>query len=92
MNPEDLSRDFFCPWCRSNHFYKVGVQSSKTGRFTIVEGLYRCAGCSVVFTDPEALTHLVQDRIVDRPHYRERRPMREYPPDAITVWKKKEPE
>ena len=33
---------------------------------------------------------LVQDSIVDRPHYRERRPTREYPPDAVTTYKPKD--
>lgn len=87
MTPDQLSRGFFCPLCRSNHLKLVGVRSSKTGRFTIVDGLYQCAGCSAVFTDPGAFTQLVQDTIVDAPHHRERRPTREYPPDALTTWR-----
>jgi hypothetical protein len=63
----------------------VGVKSSITGRFTIVDGLYQCAGCTAVFTDPTAFTQLVRDSIVDAPHHRERKPTREYPPDAITA-------
>ena len=88
MGPEDLLRDYYCPLCRSNHFKKVGVNSSKTGRYVIVEGLYACAGCSVVFTDPPAFTQLVQDSIVEQPHYRERVATREYPPDSVTTRKR----
>lgn len=86
MHPDDLSRDYYCPWCRSNHFKLVGVRSAKSRQYTIVDGLYQCAGCSIVFTDPQAFSSLVQDTLVDRPHYRERRPTREYPPDAITSY------
>jgi hypothetical protein len=89
MQPEDFIHDFYCPHCHSNHFKRVGVHSSKTGRFVIVDGLYHCSGCSVVFTDPHAFTQLVQDSIVDRPHYRERRATREYPPDALTLRRRK---
>jgi hypothetical protein len=86
MKPEDLSRNYFCPLCRSNHYKLVGVCSSKTKQFMLVDGLYQCAGCSVVFTDPQAFTQLVQDTRVERAHYRERQPTREYPPDAVTVF------
>lgn len=85
MKSEDLSRGFYCPLCRSNHFKLVGVTSTKTGHYTIVDGLYQCAGCTAVFTDPGSFTELVQDSIVNAPHYRERRATREYPPDAVTV-------
>jgi hypothetical protein len=88
MSPEDLNHDFYCPLCRSNHLKLVGVTSSKTGRFTVVDGLYQCAGCSVVFTDPVAFTQLVQDSIVDGEHYRVRTVTREYPPDAVAVRKR----
>lgn len=90
MSPEDLTHDFFCPLCRSNHLRLVGVRSSKTGTYTIVDGLYQCAGCTTVFTDPAAFTQLTQDSIVDRPQYRERRATREYPPDAVTSRRRKD--
>jgi hypothetical protein len=31
----------------------------------VVDGLYQCAGCSLVFTDPQAFTKLMQDSIVN---------------------------
>ena len=85
MSPEDLVRNFYCPLCRSNHLLHVIVRSSKTGQSVRVDGLFQCAGCTAVFTDPAAFTQLVQDSIVDAPRHRERRPTREYPPDAVTV-------
>ena len=88
MTPEDLNHDYYCPFCGSNHFKLVTVPSRKTRTPVVVDGLYHCAGCSVVFTDPESFVHLMRDSIVDRPHYRERRPMREYPPDAVTKRKR----
>jgi hypothetical protein len=87
MSPEDLSRNYYCPLCGSNHFEHVGVRSAKSGRYVIVEGLFQCAGCSAVFTDPDAWTQLMRDSIVDAARYREQQPTREYPPDAVTVRK-----
>ena len=89
MSPEDLTHDFYCPLCRSNHFRFVVVKSTKTEQTIRVDGLFHCAGCTTVFTDPAAFMHLVQDRIVSGPHYRERKPTREYPPDAETVRERK---
>ena len=83
-NPNDLSR-FYCPLCGSNHYQLVGVKSPRDGKFRIVDGFYQCAGCTVMFGDAEAFMQLVRDTIVDAPHYRERRPTREYPPDAATL-------
>jgi hypothetical protein len=85
LTPEDLQKDFFCPLCHSNHFRLVVVQSSKTGTSVVVDGLFRCAGCSLVFTDPQAYTRLMRDTLVDMPHRRDRMPTREYPPDSETV-------
>ena len=85
MQPDDLNRNFFCPLCRSNHFLLVTVRSSKTGTLTVVDGLYQRAGCTVIFANAEAFTQLMRDSIVDRANYRERQPMREYPPDAETI-------
>ena len=85
MDLEALNRNFYCPLCRSNHFLLVTVRSSKTGNPTVVDGLFQCAGCTVVFANAEAFTQLMRDSIVDRPNYRERQPMREYPPDAETI-------
>jgi hypothetical protein len=92
MKPEDLSRHYFCPLCRSNHFKLVVVQLTKTKQRVVVDGLYQCAGCSSVFTDPQAFTKLMQDSIVNMPRYRDRWPTREYPPDAVTVFRRTEPE
>jgi len=39
-----------------------------------------CTSCSGTLR----VTQLVQDSIVGLPHYRERHPTREYPPDAVT--------
>ena len=85
MSPRDLDKDFFCPLCRSNHFLLVTVKTVRTSEPRVVEGLYKCAGCSIVFADPKAFTVLMQDSIVNSAHYRERKPTREYPPDAETV-------
>ena len=85
MKPHELTRNFFCPLCRSNHFHLVTVRSTRTQTPRVVEGLYKCAGCSVVFGDAEAFTQLMQDSIVDEARYRTRHPTREYPPDAETV-------
>lgn len=87
-DPTELTR-FYCPLCRSNHYHLVGVKSPRDGKYRIVDGFYRCAGCTVMFGDADAFMHLVQDTIVERPHYRERRPTREYPPDSVTICKRK---
>jgi hypothetical protein len=89
MTPEELIRDFCCPLCYSNHMKLVVVQSTKTGQPVAVHGLYSCAGCTVVFTNPQSFVQLMQDRIIDAARYRDRKPMREYPPDAETVLKRK---
>jgi hypothetical protein len=87
MAPEDLSRNYYCPLCGSNHYQLVGVRSNKTGQYVLVKGLFQCAGCSVVFTDPDAWTTLLRDSIIDTARYREQQPTREYPPDAVTIRK-----
>ena len=89
MRSEDLLAGYYCPFCGSNHFQIVTVCSPKTGLPKAVEGLYQCAGCTVVFTDPESFVQLTRDSLTDRPHYRERRPTREYPPDAVTAYRSK---
>lgn len=86
--PEQLTQGFFCPLCRSNHYMLVSVTSQKSGARAIVDGLFQCAGCTVVFTDPVAFTQLMSDTIVDEARYHGRRPTREYPPDAVTVRRK----
>jgi hypothetical protein len=43
----------------------------------------------VVFTNPQSFVQLMQDRIIDAARYRDRKPMREYPPDADTVLNRK---
>ena len=85
MRPDELTRDFFCPLCRSNHFQLITVKSVRSQTPRVVEGLFRCAGCSVIFSDPMAFTRLMQDSIVDEARYRKRSPTREYPPDAETA-------
>jgi hypothetical protein len=42
-----------------------------------------------VFTNPQSFVQLMQDRIIDAARYRDRKPMREYPPDADTVLNRK---
>ena len=88
QDPSELTH-FYCPLCGSNHYQLVAVKSPRDGQVRIVEGFYRCAGCTVMFGDAAAFMHLVQDVIVEAPHYRERRPTREFPPDALTIvkWK-----
>ena len=83
-DPSELSR-FYCPLCRSNHYKLVVVKSPRDGQYRTVDGFFQCAGCTVMFGDAEAFMQLVQDSIVDGAHYRERRPTREYPPDAVTL-------
>jgi hypothetical protein len=69
VSPSELTRNYFCPLCGSNHYELVGVHSQKSGRFVIVDGLFQCAGCSAVFTDPAAWTQLMRDSIIDAARY-----------------------
>ena len=86
-DPTNLTR-FYCPLCGSNHYHHVVVNSPRDRRPRVVEGFFRCAGCTVMFGDAEAFMQLLQDSIVEGAHYRERRPAREYPPDAVTLCKR----
>jgi hypothetical protein len=56
------------------------------GSYFVTE-FFQCSGCSVMFADPVEFSQLTRDRFTGK--WRDRKPMREYPPDSDGWWKKK---
>jgi hypothetical protein len=58
-----LYRQFICPLCQSDDYRYVSF--SQEGRKYVRMSWFRCAGCTVMFEDPERFTRLVRRTTVD---------------------------
>jgi hypothetical protein len=72
-NPKLL--EFNCPLCGSNVCLEVHVRRPNGEDYRT--SFYRCAGCSVMFLDPERFSLLVRHTFDLGRHWSEERPGRE---------------
>lgn len=51
--------NFLCPLCGSNNCHFVSIRRANGTRF--VTEFFQCAGCSVMFGNPEVFSRLIRD-------------------------------
>jgi len=84
MLGEQLTTDipFNCPLCRSNQCVSVVVKRPNGDYYTTQ--FYKCAGCTVMFLDPERFSKQVRYTFDPKRSWSDEKPMR---PDALTTGK-----